>query len=74
MRKRYDHVSYERVCSGSALPDLYNFMKEKQQWNEPVWCKKALEDAEDQAPLIVQAAFDNEEPREVCRRLGDLYL
>lgn len=74
MRQRYNHVSYERVCSGSALPDLYDFMKEREQWEEPDWFRKSLEGATDKTPVIVQAAFDEERPIELCRRVVDLFV
>jgi glucokinase len=74
MRPRYGHVSYERVCSGSAMPDLYEFMKERESWEEPGWFKQAWDEAEDKAPLIVEAAFESERPIEVCRRVVDLFV
>lgn len=74
MRRRYGHVSYERVCSGSALPDLYEFMKKRERWQEPDWFKQALEKVKDKAPVIVHAAFDHDRPIEVCKQVVDLFV
>jgi glucokinase len=74
LRPKYGHVSYERVCSGSGLPDLYEFVKQKEQWEEPEWFKQALEEAKDKAPVIVKAAFDNENPLGVCKQVVDLFV
>jgi glucokinase len=74
LRRKYGHVSYERVCSGSGLPDLYEFLKERERLEEPLWLKQALESAEDKTPIIVKAAFDSEEPVELCRQTVGLFV
>ncbi|MEM7336562.1 MAG: glucokinase [Chloroflexota bacterium] len=53
---KYNHVSYERVCSGSGLPNLYQFFKETNRFEEPAWLAKELESTPDKTPIIVQHA------------------
>lgn len=55
-----EHVSYERVCSGSGLPQLYAFLRQAGRYPEPAWLTERLEAAEDPTPVIVEAA--GEEP------------
>lgn len=55
----YEHVSYERVCSGSiGIPLLYTFFKDSGLFPEPAWLKKELAQAKDPAPVIFNAAMD----------------
>lgn len=56
---RFDHVSYERVCSGKGLPNLYAFLKESGRFAEPDWLREQLASARDPTPIIVQAAIEN---------------
>jgi len=52
----YGHVSFEHVCSGSAVPKLYEFLRQQAGYEEPGWLRDALEKAEDQTPVIVDTA------------------
>lgn len=54
----YEHVSYERVCSGSiGIPLLYKFFKDTGVYPEPSWLAKELAEASDPAPVIFNAAM-----------------
>ena len=55
---RLGHVSYERVCSGSGLPNLYNFFRDSGRFPEPEWLKNELAQAADPTPVIVRAAME----------------
>lgn len=67
LRQRYDHVSYERVCSGLGLPNIYAFLKESGYAPEPPWLGAQLAAASDHAPIIVNAAMDTQRPCALCR-------
>ncbi len=58
LQARFDHVSYERVCSGKGLPNLYAFLKDTDRYSEPKWLHDDLARAADLTPVIVQAALD----------------
>lgn len=70
--ERYGHVSFERVCSGSGLPNIYNFLKNRGRYKEPDWLKAALEDAKDPTPVIVEAAID--EQVDICTATLDIFI
>jgi glucokinase len=53
---RYEHVSYERVCSGMGIPNLYAFLQESGRYPEPAWLREQVAGAADPTPLIVRAA------------------
>jgi glucokinase len=55
---RFEHVSYERVCSGSGLPHLYSFLKDENIYPEPVWLRDRISTASDLDPVITTAALE----------------
>ena len=57
---RYDHISYERVCSGIGIPNLYTFLRDSQGLEEPAWLSKQLAKAVDPTPMIVKAGLENQ--------------
>ncbi len=63
---RYEHVSYELVCSGIGIPNLYAYYKGGGYAPEPDWLAERLAAAEDPTPVIVNAALDDETPCELC--------
>lgn len=72
MLERYDHVSVERVCSGSGIPNLYDCLKQSGRYVEPEWLREALATAVDPTPIIVKAALENHEAISVATL--DLFL
>ena len=57
LQSRVDHVSYERVCSGIGLPNIYAFLKDSGFAEEPAWLAERFEAAADATPVIVDAAL-----------------
>ncbi len=63
--EKYSHVSYERVCSGGlGIPNIYSYLKENKYAEEAEHIKKAIEQAADPTPIIVQAGLKHES--EMC--------
>jgi glucokinase len=60
LRQHFDHVSYERVCSGIGLPHIYHFLRDSGRGEEPEWLAKEVVEAEDATPVIVGAALGKE--------------
>lgn len=52
------HISYERVCSGIGIPNIYDYFKSSGVAPEKPEIAEQLRDAEDPTPIIVQAALD----------------
>ena len=57
-QKKFGHVSYERICSGHGLPNIYDYLKESGYAEEPPWLAKQLAATNDPTPAIVSAALD----------------
>ncbi len=53
---RLDHISYERVCSGLGLPNLYAFLRHEGMREEPE-IAELLETAADPNPIVIDAAL-----------------
>lgn len=66
MLKRYDHVSYEWVCSGIGIPNLYSFFKDSGRYPEPPTLAKLLKETKDKSPVIVNAAIQDPEKYPIC--------
>jgi glucokinase len=70
LQARFEHVSYEAVCSGKGIPNLYDFLRDSGYGPEPAWLAEQLAGAKDRTPIIVQAALDKSS--ELCT--ATLYL
>ena len=70
----FDHVSYERVCSGMGLPNIYAYLKDSGYAEEPAWLAEDLAAADDPTPVIVNAALDSERPCELCVATLDVFV
>ena len=73
LRGLHGHVSYERVCSGIGIRNIYNFLKEHGVADEPAWLARGLNLAADPVPVIVEKALDRETPCDICVRTLDLF-
>lgn len=61
-----DHVSYERVCSGRGLPNIYAYLKDTSFADESPWVAEQLAGASDPTPVIVSAALRPAAPCPLC--------
>jgi len=74
LQQRLGHVSYESVCSGRGIPNIYTYLKESGYADEPTGLREQLAAVEDPAPVIVQAALDEERPCELCAATLDMFV
>jgi glucokinase len=68
----FGHVSYERVCSGMGITNLYAFLRDGKGFDEPAWLGEQLAEAEDQTPIIAKTALDNK--ADICTQTMDLFV
>lgn len=59
LRDQWGHVSYERICSGMGIPNIYAFLRDSGHAEEPSWLGEQLAEADDQTALIINAALEN---------------
>jgi glucokinase len=69
--KRFQHVSYERVLSGTGLSNIYSFLRDSGHGQEPSWLGEQLEQ-EDPGAVISRVALSGE--AELCVKALDLFV
>jgi glucokinase len=70
LQARQEHVSYERVCSGLAIPDIYAYLRDSGYAPETPGVAQEMAAARDPTPIISRWALDVAEPCALC--LGTL--
>lgn len=73
LSKRHEHVSYERICSGSGLPNIYDFLRDTGHARETPALAALLAGAQDRTPLIMQTALEDPEDL-LCAATLDLFI
>ena len=70
----FDHVSFERVCSGGlGVANLYAYLKTT-GLAEPAWLAEEIASADDPTPVILSAAQDQARPCELAAATLDLFV
>lgn len=73
LSQKFGHVSYERVCSGQGIANIYDFLRDSGHAAEPAEFAASLAAAHDRTPLISQAALDGLEGSELAAAALDLF-
>lgn len=71
LRPRLGHVSYEQVCSGRGLSNLYEFLRASGRCAEPGWLAAELAAAVDPTRVIVRAGVAGQ--AEICVATLELF-
>lgn len=74
LQSREGHVSYERVCSGIGIPNIYAYLKDSGAAPEPAWLAERLAATHDHPPVIITAALDTARPCEICIRTIRMFV
>jgi glucokinase len=74
LQQSLEHVSYERVCSGNGLPNIYAFLKQKKYAVESDWVSKKLEETKDPTPIIIEAVLNSTNPCKLCKASLQLFV
>jgi glucokinase len=72
LQDRIGHVSYERVCSGPGLLNLYAFLKESGKYPEPEWLRAQISEVNNPASIISKAALEGK--AEIAVATLDLFV
>ena len=63
---RFPHVSFERVCSGKGIPNIYDYLKDSGYAEEPQELAEQFATTPDRSPIIVNNALDKDNAYELC--------
>jgi glucokinase len=66
MLTKFDHVSYEQVCSGMGLPHIYAYLRDVVKMEESKSLTEQITAEEDITPLIIKCALDSKVPSARC--------
>lgn len=66
LQEKMGHVSYENVCSGLGITNIYCFLRERCYAEEPSWLRDSLAMARDPVPVIARVAMDEENSCDLC--------
>jgi glucokinase len=69
LHKKYDQVSWERVVSGPGICNIYDFLHQVVEMEEPAWLKEKIL-AHDKATVISENAGD----AEICRETITMFF
>lgn len=58
LHRKYGRVSCERVLSGPGIKNIYDFLRDTKNAEEPRWLKEQLDSAQDAPALISQLALE----------------
>ncbi|WP_420642061.1 glucokinase [Candidatus Leptofilum sp.] len=72
LEQKFDHVSFERVCSGSGIPNLYDFWQQDGRYQEPDWLREQIKQADDPTPIIVEAGLAK--TADICTATVQLFV
>ncbi|MCP5098763.1 MAG: glucokinase [Chloroflexi bacterium] len=72
LQGKFNHVSFERVCSGMGIPNLYDFFRDTGKYEEPDWLTDELAQVEDRTPIIMNTAVSNKAP--ICVATLNLFI
>jgi glucokinase len=72
LQSRMGHVSFERVCSGKGIPNLYTFLRDTELYEEPTWLQNELAKVEDLTPTIMNTAVSGK--CDLCTATLDLFI
>lgn len=73
LQQRVGHVSVERVCSGVGIPNIYAYLRDSGRVAESPALARELNAADDQTPIIVQAALQSQ-PDALCAATLDTFV
>jgi glucokinase len=74
LQGKWGHVSYERICSGIGLPNIYDYLRDSGHAEEPAWLAEQLAAADDPTPFIINAALDVAASCELCKATLVLFV
>lgn len=74
LQNQFGHVSYEHVCSGSGIPNIYEYLKTNSNHAEPGWLAQKLQAVDDPTPVIVNTALHPEKACELCKTTLETFI
>jgi glucokinase len=74
LQEKLGHVSYESVCSGPGILNIYCFLREKCYGEEPSWLSERVAGENDPVPVIIECTLDRTNRSRLCVMTLNLFV
>ena len=74
MFKKFDHVSFEHVCSGIGIPHIYGYLRDVERIPETPAVAALVASAGDPSVAIINQGVDPAEPSKLCATTLELFV
>jgi glucokinase len=74
MLKKFDHVSFEHVCSGIGIPNIYEYLRDVERIPQDAGITAAIESAPDRTAAISEHALGGANPSDLCTATIDTFV
>ena len=74
MFKKFDHVSFEHVCSGIGIPNIYGFLRDAEGIPETPEVAALVASAADPSFVIINQAVSPENTSKLCTATIDMFV
>lgn len=74
LQGKIGHVSYEQVCSGLGIVNIYNFLRESAKEPEPPWLLEMFNRENDLSRVIIAVATAKEQSCPTCRKTLEIFV
>jgi glucokinase len=68
--KKFDHVSFEHVCSGIGIPNIYDYLRDVEQLSQEPEISAQIDSAHDRTAAIVEHAGQSK----LCSATVDMFV
>lgn len=72
LRKKFRHVSCERVLSGPGIRNIYEFLRDSRKAEEPAWLREQVQAAPDVPALISKLALEGKAA--ICEQALSIFV
>jgi glucokinase len=74
MLKKFDHVSFEHVCSGIGIPNIYGYLRDVERLPEPPHVAEQIASAPDPSVVIIEHGLGAASPSTLCAATIDTFI
>jgi glucokinase len=72
LKKKYGHISCERILSGPGIKNIYDFLRDAHKAEEPDWLRTEMSTAPDPPALISKTALEGKAP--ICDQALSIFV
>jgi glucokinase len=74
MFTKFDHVSFEHVCSGIGIPHIYRYLRDVEHLPEKPEVAKLIDSPGDPSFVIIDQALDPTNPSQLCAETIEVFV